>query len=319
MGAMRNPRGWRSGVGGEMAAEFLGTFVLIMFGLGAVAVAVVGLPGSARQSVPFGPANWVLIVLGWGLAVAFGVYVAGGISSAHINPAVTLAFAVRRGFPWRKVVPYWAAQLLGAFVAAALVYAVYRPAIAAYDIANNIASRGQSKDTFAIFATFPADYFGTSPWGPLLDQVVGTALLVAVIAALIDNRNQAPGSNMGGFLIGLLVVGIGISYGTNAGYAINPARDLGPRLWTALAGWNPLAFPGPDGQQYWWIPIVGPLVGGVVGILVYDLFVGQVLDGRAGGPEELTVPPPPGKVTDDGESTAREGTVISSDAAARRR
>lgn len=304
----RTPSRWQAGIGGELASEFLGTFVLIMFGLGCVAVAVVGLPGSGRQSVPFGSANWLIIAFGWGLGVVFGVHIAGGVSGAHINPAVTLAFAVRRGFPWRKVLPYWVAQLAGAFVAAALVYAVYRPAIYAYDAANNIASRSQSKDTFAIFATFPAKYFGTSPWGPLLDQIVGTALLVAIIAAIIDNRNQAPGANLGGWLIGFLVVAIGLSYGVNAGYAINPARDLGPRLWTAIEGWNPLAFPGPDGEQFWWIPIVGPLVGGVVGILVYDLFVGQVLAVRT-GPGAPDVPPPPGRADDSGQSRAREGTV----------
>ena len=317
MATKRTPSGWRAGIGGELAAEFLGTFILIIFGLGCVAVAVVGLPGSGRQSVPFGAANWLIIAWGWGLAVAFGVYVAGGVSGAHINPAVTLAFAVRRGFPWRKVVPYWAAQLAGAFVAAALVYAVYRPAIDAYNATNNIASRGESLDTFAIFATFPAQYFGTSPWGPLLDQIVGTALLVGIIAAMIDSRNQAPGSNLGGWMIGLIVVAIGMSYGVNAGYAINPARDLGPRLWTAIEGWNPLAFPGPHGAAYWWIPIVGPLVGGVAGILVYDLLIGQVLDIRE-PPGEPSVPPPPGRVEEHGESAEREGTVASPQVEARR-
>lgn len=308
MAATRGPQrsGFRAGVGGEMLSEFLGTFVLIMFGLGVVAVAVVGLPGSGRQSVPFGADNWVLIAFGWGMAVTLGVYVAGGVSSAHINPAVTLAFAVRRGFPWAKVLPYWIAQMAGAFVAAALIYAVYAPAIRAYDVANNIASRSASKDTFAIFATFPAKYFGTSPWGPLLDQIVGTALLVGIIAAIIDNRNTAPGANLGGYIIGLVVVGIGMSFGVNAGYAINPARDLGPRLWTAIEGWNPLAFPGPDGAAYWWVPIVGPLVGGVIGILVYDLFIGGTLAGRepeaagaAGVPEQRQDEPAPGRTADE--------------------
>src|SRR3954466_2466438 len=108
-------RGYREGLGGEMLAEFLGTFVLILLGVGSVAVAVVGLPGSGRQSVPFGAANWLIISWGWGLAVVFGVYVAGGISGAHLNPPVTLSFAAWRGFPWRKVLPYWLAQVAGAF------------------------------------------------------------------------------------------------------------------------------------------------------------------------------------------------------------
>ena len=258
----QKPAGWRSGTGGEMLSEFLGTFVLIMFGLGCVAVAVVGLSGSGRQTGDFGPANWLIIGWGWGLGVVFGVYIAGGVSGAHINPAVTLAFAVRRGFPWRKVPAYWLAQLVGAFLAAA-----------------------------------PCA-------GPFLGVALGTALLVALIAAIIDQRNQAPAGNLGAFIIGLVVVGIGFSFGTDAGYAINPARDLGPRLWTYIEGWGPLAFPGAGTyfDNYWWVPIVGPLVGAVIGILVYDLIIGQVLDARAAAPGDQSAPPP-GRAGDEGESS----------------
>ena len=282
-----------AGLGGECLAEFLGTFVLIAFGTASVAVAVVGLPGSGRQSVAFGAANWLIIAWGWGFAVALGVYISAAISGAHINPAVTLAFALRRGFAWSKVPAYWLSQLVGAFAAAALVYAVYRPAINAYDVANSVASRTTSLDTFAIFATFPAKYFGGGLAGPLLDQIVGTALLVALIVALIDRRNQGPTGNLAPLLIGFLVVTIGLTYGTNAGYAINPARDLGPRLWTWIEGWGPLAFPGHGSyfDQYWWVPIVGPLIGGPVGILVYDALIGTSLSARARA-EQREVPEP---------------------------
>ena len=278
----------RRGLGGEALAEFLGTFVLILLGCGSVAVALAGLPGSGRQADSFGAANWLIVAWGWGFGVVFGVYVAGGISGAHINPAVTLAFAVRRGFPWRKVVPYWLSQLVGAFAGAALVYAAYAPAIAAYDKAQHITDRTKSLDTFSIFATFPAKYFGGSPWGPLLDQVIGTAILLLLIAALIDSRNLGPTANMWPFLIGMVVVAIGMTFGTNAGYAINPARDLGPRVLTWLAGWGQLALPGTyeTFSNYWWIPIVGPLVGGVIGIVVYDLFIGQVLTARESAPTD---------------------------------
>ncbi|MEU6523878.1 MIP/aquaporin family protein [Streptomyces sp. NPDC046924] len=280
-------RGYRKGLAGEMLAEFLGTFVLILLGVGSVAVAVVGLPGSGRQTADFGPANWLIISWGWGLAVVFGIYVAGGISGAHINPAVTLSFAVRRDFPWRKVLPYWLAQLVGAFVAAALVYACYRWAI---DAANTKAGvpRDQSLATYSIFATFPAEYFGNSWWGPLLDQIVGTAILLLLVCALIDTRNTAPMSNMGPFLIGLVVVAIGLTFGTNAGYAINPARDFGPRLFTFFEGWGSIALPGTFGwfSSYWWIPIVGPLIGGVIGTLVYDLLISPVLKARREAAEE---------------------------------
>lgn len=275
-------KGLRQRTSGEMLAECLGTFVLVLLGCGAVAVALAGLPGSGRQADSFGAANWLIVAWGWGFGVVFGVYIAGGVSGAHINPAVTLAFALRRGFPWRKVVPYWVAQLVGAFAAAAVVYATYHPAIEAYDRSQGVAARPESLDTFSIFATFPAKYFGGGVWGPLLDQVVGTAILVALIVAIIDRRNVAPSANMWPFLIGLVVVAIGMTYGTNAGYAINPARDLGPRVLTWLMGWNELAFPGAYQyfSGYWWIPIVGPLVGGAIGVVVYDLFVGQVLSAR---------------------------------------
>jgi glycerol uptake facilitator protein len=305
----------REGVWGEAAAEFLGTFVLVLLGTASVAVAVVGLPGSGRESAPFGPANWLIIAWGWGLAVVFGVYVAGGISGAHLNPAVTLALAIRRGFPWAKVLPYWLAQIVGAFVAAALVYAVYRPAIDGFNATNAIARRGESLSTFSVFATFPANYFQGSLWGPLLDQIVGTAVLLGLIAALTDTRNQAPRAHISGFIIGLVVVAIGLSFGTNAGYAINPARDLGPRLFTYVAGWDRLAFPGA-GQwfdNYWWIPIVGPLIGGVVGIYVYDFFIGGVLAARAEKQGRAEPEPEVGRTQVEGDPDVSEERGQASD------
>ncbi|THA27560.1 aquaporin family protein [Streptomyces sp. RKND-216] len=277
-----------------MLAEFLGTFVLLLLGTAAVAVAVVGLPGSGRQTSDFGPANWLIITWGWGFAVVFGVYVAGGVSGAHINPAVTLAFAVRRAIPFSKVLPYWGAQLVGAFCGAAVTYSCYRWAI---DAANQAAgmTREESLSTYSIFATFPAEYFGGGIWGPLLDQIVGTGILLLLICALIDQRNLAPGSNIGPFITGLIVTVIGLTFGTNAGYAINPARDFGPRLFTYFEGWGAIALPGTFDwfSGYWWIPIVGPLIGGIVGVLVYDLIISPVLKARlAAGeaPEEGRAP-----------------------------
>ncbi|MEY7972777.1 MIP/aquaporin family protein [Saccharomonospora xinjiangensis] len=294
----------RSSTGGELLAEFLGTAVLILLGCGSVAVALAGLPGSGRQMDAFGPGNWLIIALGWGLAVTFAVYVAGGVSGAHINPAVTLAFAVRRQFPWVKVLPYWLAQVLGAFAGAAIVYWVYSDAINAFNAAEGFADKADSVPSFSIFATFPAEYFGGGVWGPLFDQIVGTAILVLAIAALIDSRNQAPQSNFGPWAIGFVVVAIGLSFGTNAGYAINPARDFGPRLLAFFAGWGDAALPG-NGEwfsNYWWIPIAGPLIGGVVGILVYDLFIGQVLKAREMLPGEVEAPPP-GRVPEPTDET----------------
>ncbi|TWG07781.1 MIP/aquaporin family protein [Saccharopolyspora dendranthemae] len=285
--------GYGKGLTGELLAEFLGTFVLILLGCGSVAVAVAGLPGSGLQEDPFGAGNWLIIAFGWGFAVVFGVYVAGGVSGAHINPAVTLAFAVRRAFPWVKVVPYMFAQLVGAFLAAGLVYSVYSWAIDAFNAKAGV-PRSESLDTFAIFATFPAEYFGGSWWGPLLDQIVGTGILVLLIFALIDARNSAPAANLGPFMIGMVVTVIGLTFGPNAGYAINPARDFGPRLWTFFTGWGDLALPGNHEwfSFYFWIPIVGPLIGAVIGAVVYDLFIGQVVAAR-------TAPPEPGRAGDE--------------------
>jgi glycerol uptake facilitator len=271
--------GWRATVWGELLAEFLGTFILIAFGCGVVAMAVAALNQSGRGSEPFAAAgDWLLITWGWAFAVAFGVYVAGGVSGAHINPAVTLALAVKRDFPWSKVLPYVVAQTVGAFAGAALIMLNYSEAIASFEKAQGI-TRGaeNSIPTFSIFATFPAPYYGSS-FGPLIDQIIGTAFLILLIFALLDTRNQPPESNLAPLLIGFVVGAIGMSFGANAGYAINPARDFGPRVFAWLAGWDGVAFPGPLG--YWWVPIVGPLIGGVLGAVVYDFFIRDVLIAR---------------------------------------
>jgi glycerol uptake facilitator protein len=274
---------WRRTTAGELVSELLGTFVLICFGDGVVAMAVAALNQSGRGKDIFAASgDWLIIGWGWGLAVAFGVYVAGGISGAHINPAVTLAFAARRGFPWRKVPGYIAAQVVGAFLGALLVYIVYKAAIDSYESANHI-TRGDpdSVATYSIFATFPAKFFGN--WlGPFIDQIVGTAFLIAFVFAVVDELNQPPKANLAPLVIGFVVVAIGISFGANAGYAINPARDFGPRLFAAIAGWGEVAIPGNYGNVsgYLWIPIVGPFLGGLIGAFVYDLGIRDTLLAR---------------------------------------
>jgi glycerol uptake facilitator protein len=289
---------WRRTTVGEYSAEFLGTFVLIMFGDGVVAMVVAALNQSGRGPEPFvTQADWLLIATGWGFAVALAVYVAGGISSAHLNPAVTLALAVFRGFDWRKVPGYMVSQVLGAFVAAAVLYLNYKQAINAFEAANEI-SRGDpnSVPTYSIFATFPAEYYSNVA-GPFLDELIGTALLVGIILALVDDFNVAPRVNLGPFLVGILVFAIGLSFGANSGYAINPARDLGPRLFAWIQGWGEVAVPGnyANIDGYMWIPIVAPLVGGLVGALIYDFFIHNVLVAR--GP----APPPAGGVPEVAE------------------
>jgi glycerol uptake facilitator protein len=282
--ALTRPRAaWRMTTPGEYLSEFIGTFILISFGDGVVAMAVAALNQSGRGTQIFqASGDWLIIGWGWGFAVAFAVYVAGGISGAHINPAVTLAFALRRAFPWRKVPGYIVAQVAGAFVGAALVYAVYKGAIDSYDRANHI-TRGDpdSVATYSIFATFPAPYLHN--WvGPFVDQVVGTAFLVGFVFAIVDEFNQPVRANLAPLAIGFVVVAVGLSFGANAGYAINPARDFGPRLFAWVAGWGKVAMPGDYGNvnTYFWIPIVGPFLGGAIGAYLYDFTIRDTLLGR---------------------------------------
>ncbi len=262
-----------SGTLGEAIAEFFGTMVLILFGDGCVAT--FGLftklgPGGAPT--PFAN-NWVVIILGWGLAVMLGIYVAGAISGAHINPAVTLALAARGKLPWNKVLPYWGAQVLGAFVAALILYFVYQGAINNAIGGANIAD--PSKGVGYVFYTYPKAFVGT--FGAFGDEFLGTALLTGLIFAIVDARNQPVQSNLNPLIIGFLIVAIGASFGLNTGYAINPARDLGPRLWIALvSGGESFSV----NNYYFWIPIVAPLLGGVVGAFVYDFTIGKVIEAK---------------------------------------
>jgi glycerol uptake facilitator protein len=258
-----------AGTPGECIAEFFGTLVLILFGDGCVASFALfnKLPGFAN---PVFAQNWVVIILGWGFAVMLGIYVAGAVSGAHINPAVTLAFAARGKFPWNKVVPYWIAQMLGAFIAAAILFFVYHGAIM-----NAAGNQNVATAVGGVFYTYPKPFVGT--FGAFCDEFVGTALLVGLIFAIVDARNQPIQANLNPLIIGFLIVAIGASFGLNTGYAINPARDFGPRLWMAIvSGGASLS----ANNFYFWIPIVAPLVGGVAGAFIYDFTVGKVLEAR---------------------------------------
>jgi MIP family channel proteins len=243
------------GTAREAAAEFLGTFVLIVFGVGVVAQTVLSKGANG---------TFLGINIGWGLAVMLGVYVAGGISGAHLNPAITLAVAVTRGFSWAKVAPYVSAQMAGAFVASAVVFITYREAFDAFD--GGLRQVLGAQGTAGIFATYPQPFL--SILGGFVDQVVGTALLAATICAVTDQRNNAAPGWLTPILVAGIVMAIGVAFGFNAGYAINPARDLGPRLFTAIAGWGGEVFTAAGG--WWWVPVVAPCVGAVLGALAYD-------------------------------------------------
>lgn len=255
----------KNGLMGELLAEFFGTFLLILGGDGVVAN--VGLaPRLASEGY-----DWNVIVWGWGLSVMVAVYVAGGVSGAHINPAVTFGLAIKRGFPWSKVIPYFIAQIAGAFVGAAGVYLVYRDGLVAAGVPN-------------VWCTGPGSVFSQTFWGgvgsagtatggysmltALFTEIAGTMVLLLGIVGWGDTGGNKAGY-MGAFIVGLVVVMVGLTLGGPSGYAINPARDFGPRLFGLLAGTKDL-FKG----WYWLVaPIIGPLIGAPLGIVLYDFFI----------------------------------------------
>ncbi|MGN9917197.1 MIP/aquaporin family protein [Micromonospora palomenae] len=244
------------GLVGELAAEFAGTAILILFGVGVVA-----------QVAAAGTGEFDSIAWAWGLGVTLGVYVAGRISGAHLNPAVTLALAVFKGFSWRKVMPYALAQTAGAFVAALIIRWNYSEVLSRFDPGLTSKSQG-------VFSTLPGA--GVTEWGALRDQIIGTAILLFLVLAVTDARNSLPAGNLAPLIVGLIVVAIGMAFAVNAGYAINPARDFGPRLASFLTGYE-TAFQDTSGYPYFWVPIVGPLVGGVIGAGLYELIIGRFL------------------------------------------
>lgn len=257
----------RMGLTGEMIAECLGTFILILIGDGVVAQVVAGGPALGGHDS---------IAWAWGLGVTFGVYVAGRLTGAHINPAVTLALAAFNKFPWRKVLPYWVAQVAGAFLAALVVRWNYTEVIAKFDPGHTLKSQ-------FIFSTLPGNgSLPVSEWGAFRDQIIGTALLLLLIMAVTDVLNTPPKANLAPWIIGLIVVAIGFSLGTNAGYAINPARDFGPRLASFFTGYHS-AWRDQYGNLYFWVPIVAPLIGGVLGAGLYRLLISPFLR-RIGAP-----------------------------------
>jgi glycerol uptake facilitator protein len=244
----------------ECSAELAGTFILILFGCGVVAQVVAGGIGD-HDSI-----SWA-----WGLGVTLGIYTAGRMTGAHLNPAVTIALAAFRGFSWKKVLPYSVAQFLGAFLAALVVRWNYTEALNKFDPGLTIKSQG-------VFSTLPGNGadIGVHMWGGFRDQIIGTAILMFLILAIIDLRNTSPAANLAPFIVGLVVVGIGMAWGTNAGYAINPARDFGPRLASFFTGYGG-AFKDQFGDVYFWVPIVAPIIGALVGAFLYDLLIGRNL------------------------------------------
>jgi glycerol uptake facilitator protein len=241
-------------------AEAIGTMVLVLLGDGVVANVV--LKGTKGEN-----SGWIVITTGWGIAVAMAVYAVGRISGAHLNPAVTVGLAATGSFPWADVPKYLAAQLLGAFLGALLVWLSYLPHW-------NVTTDAGAK--LGTFATGPAI---RNPIANLIAEIVGTAMLLFGILAIAGNTQTftRPGDvdlsvvfsrGLQPLLVGILVLGVGLSLGGPTGYAINPARDLGPRIAHAVL---PIPGKGHSDWGYAWIPIVGPLIGGVLGAGLYSM------------------------------------------------
>jgi glycerol uptake facilitator protein len=232
-------------------AEMVGTAILVLLGDGVVAAVLLN-QSKAQNS------GWIVITLGWGMGVAFAVFAVGEFSGAHINPAVTIGFASIGDVPWGDVPQYLLGQFAGAFVGACLVFLAYLP------------HWGITEDPglkLAVFSTGPAV---RSPGANIVTEIIGTAMLLVGVLALISGANAETVGPTGltGLLVGLLVLAIGLSLGGPTGYAINPARDLGPRVAHQVL---PIAGKGDSDWGYAWVPVVGPIIGGVAGAVLFDV------------------------------------------------
>eukprot|EP00795_Rhopilema_esculentum_P013141 gene13141-3933_t len=246
----------------EFLAEMMGTFILMVFGIGSVAQLKLG------KEVLGG---FLSVNISWGLGVTFGVFWSLGISGGHINPAVTLAMACFGRLKWRKLPVYWAGQTLGSFLASACMYGIYKDALNIYDGGTRHTEGALA--TAGIWSTYPFSdgKKSISNWSGFSDQIFGTMILVGTIFALTDNKNNGAEPKQLPYMVGCLVWVIGMTLGLNCGYGINPARDLMPRIFTAMAGWGTKPFTVHD--HWFWYPVFGQLIGGVLGGVLYTVTI----------------------------------------------
>ncbi|MBF7122302.1 MIP/aquaporin family protein [Pediococcus pentosaceus] len=230
----------------QLLGEFIGTFVLVLLGDGVVAGV------SLRKSKAEG-SGWIAITLGWGLAVTLGVYASSFLSPAHLNPAVSVGMAIAGKFPWSSVIPYSIAQILGGLVGGIVVWIHYYP------------HWKETKDKEAILGTFATEPAIRNYSMNFISEVVGTAVLIFGLLAF--TRGQFT-QGLNPIAVGVLITAIGLSLGGTTGYAINPARDLGPRLAHAML---PIANKGGSDWAYSWVPILGPVVGAILGAICFNL------------------------------------------------
>ncbi len=243
-------RGFKSKLMSPFLAELIGTAILVLFGDGVVAGVI--LKGTKSEN-----SGWIVITVGWGLGVALAIYGVGTFSGAHLNPAVTLAFAAQGAFPWSDVPSYILGQMMGGLLGGGIVWLHYLPH---WKNTNSQAIK------LGVFCTGPAI---RSKWANLLCEIIGTFVLITGLLFIGANKFT---EGLNPLIVGFLIIAIGVSLGGTTGYAINPARDLGPRIAHFLL---PIAGKGKSDWAYSWIPVVGPILGGVYGALVYDVITKQ--------------------------------------------
>ncbi|KAM6975798.1 aquaporin-3-like [Tautogolabrus adspersus] len=255
----------------QALAECLGTLILVMFGCASVAQLVL-----SRGS----HGTFLSVNLAFGFAATLGILVSGQISGGHLNPAVTFALCLLRREPWRNFPLYFFFQTLGAFLGAAIVFGLYSDALLDFSQGELIVVGKNA--TAGIFATYPSQHL--SMVNGVFDQVIGTASLIVCILAIVDPRNNPTPKGLEAFTVGFVVLVIGLSMGFNSGYAVNPARDLGPRIFTAMGGWGGEVF---TANTYWFfVPACAPFLGAAVGVLIYQLMIGYHLEGEGEVQEE---------------------------------
>uniref|UniRef100_A0A8C5TYU9 Aquaporin-3 n=1 Tax=Malurus cyaneus samueli TaxID=2593467 RepID=A0A8C5TYU9_9PASS len=243
----------------ECLAELLSTFVLMKKGWG----------GSSAQKITSFETKGDLFTtyLAGALAVMVGIYIAGGISGAHMNPAFSFAMCLMGQFPWWKLPIFAVVQTLGSFISAGAVYMLYYDAIWHYS--NGTLTVSGPRETASIFATYPADYVSIA--NGFLDQVIGTGVVILGVMGIMDTRNKGVPKGMEPPIVALVILSVGCSMTANCGCPLNPARDMGPRLFTYVAGWGPEVF--SRGNGWWWVPLIAPMLGAAVGTYLYQLFV----------------------------------------------
>ncbi|GMR32496.1 hypothetical protein PMAYCL1PPCAC_02691, partial [Pristionchus mayeri] len=283
----------------QFLAEVIGTFFLVFIGTSA----------NVQQAVAVG-GNSTSAHIAWGIGFMFAVLMAASVSGAHLNPAISFTQMLLGNISIPSMVVYWAAQFIGAFLGAAATYFGHHDDLWTIDHGNRMV--GGTTGTAGLFATYPSPHM--SVWGSLLDQIIGTAILSGLICCITDKRHKIHSAAVP-VLAGAIMTMVAMTFGANGGFAINPARDLGPRLWCLIAGYGWESFSA--NSYYFWIPLVGPMIGAVVGALIYKFFVGlhggrdslnvtnESYEGNVRGVPHFTSSSPGGRPYGEAQKTAQ--------------